>query len=240
MQFYHKHPAIPCPKPLTRATLRCRVSRFSVEVDLDGAPTLAHLPNSGRLTELLVRGAQVWLAPQQPGVRKTAWDVALVEYGGGLVSVDARIPNSIVEQAIVGGLILDLPPGFTVRREVAVGHSRLDFAVDSPIGRWYLEVKSVTLVEAERALFPDAPTVRGARHLDELSRLRLDGFGAMVVFVVQRPDATEFAPNAPADPAFARALSAANRVGVEVRAYRCSVSLDAIALGDRIPVLIDP
>jgi len=207
-----------------------------VLVDLAGTEALAHLPNSGRLGELLVAGAPVWLVPQPSAFRRTAWDLVLVDAAGQLVSVDSRMANLLVAAGLADGAFEELRDYPTWRREVRVGESRLDFLLSGESGACFVEAKNVTLVQNGRALFPDAPTLRGARHLRELTRCVVDGDRAAVLFIVQRADAESFSPNAPADPPFASALEEAARAGVLVQAYRCGVTLQGMTLGRQIPV----
>ncbi len=207
-----------------------RQNRFRVLVEVDGRPVAAHLPNSGRLTELLTPGRPCRLVPQPDPRRRTPFDLLLMEYAGVLVSVDARLPAPLFAEAVQEGRL----PGFSgftaLEQEVRCGESRLDFRLDGPEGPMWVETKSVTLVEEGVARFPDAPTLRGGRHLRELIARVEVGERAAVVFVVQRPDAVAFAPHWEADPAFAARLAEASRAGVNVYAYRCRVGLDEIRI----------
>jgi sugar fermentation stimulation protein A len=234
---------------LVPATFVRRDNRFRVQVQVEGRTEAAHLPNSGRLGELLVAGRKVWLAPadvRRSPKRRTAFDLALVEFGGRLVSVDARLPGQLVDEALRQGQLAvrrgSRQAGFegytTVRREVRLGESRLDFRLEAGPGAapCWVEVKSVTLVVAGAARFPDAPTLRGQRHVRELTRAVKGGARAAVVFVVQRDDAEHFTTHDEADPAFGRALREAVQAGVEVYAWRCRVSREAIQLAGAIPV----
>jgi sugar fermentation stimulation protein A len=220
-----------------------RDNRFRVQVQVGGRTEPAHLPNSGRLGELLVPGRKVWLNPADlvgSPKRRTAYDLALVEYRERLVSVDARLPGHVVADA----LRLRQLPGFegyiTVRREVRLGESRIDFRLDADgeVPACWLEVKSVTLVEDEVARFPDAPTLRGRRHVRELVRAVEQGERAAVVFVIQRDDGQRFTPHDEADPGFGQALREAAQAGVQIFAWRCRVSLKAIQLLDRVQVVL--
>ena len=234
--------------PLVSATFVRRDNRFRVQVQIEGRTEAAHLPNSGRLGELLVAGRKVCLAPadvRRNPKRLTAYDMVLVEFGGRWVSVDARLPGHLVDEALCQGQLVvrqGSQAGFegytTVRREVYLGESRLDFRLEAGPGETpcWIEVKSVTLVVAGVARFPDAPTLRGQRHVRELTRAVGKGERAAVVFVVQRDDAEYFVPHDEADPAFGRALREAAQAGVEVYAWRCRVSREAIQLADAIPV----
>jgi sugar fermentation stimulation protein A len=218
-----------------------RENRFRAVVEMDGRLLPAHVPNSGRLGELFTPGAAVWVAPADADVaRKTACHLALVEYAGALVSVDARLPNRLAAEALTAGRLAPLTGYSHVRPEVRAGASRLDFLLssgpDAAAPRCWLEVKSVTLVEEGCALFPDAPTARGVKHLAELAALRRAGERVAVGFVVQRADAVRFRPHPTADPAFAASLRRVHGEGVEVYAWRCAVSHTAIELTDPLPI----
>lgn len=216
-----------------------RDNRFRATVVVDAHETWAHVPNSGRLGELFTPGRPVWLAPATDPNRKTAYDLKLVEYAGGLVSVDARLPNPLFEEALATGLLPDLAFPI-VEREVTRHDSRLDFRLSGPTGVCWVETKSVTLVEDGVALFPDAPTRRGHKHLLELIDAIDSGDRAAVVFVVQRPDARCFAPHHEADPDLADALHQAAEAGVEVRACTCRVTQEELAIVGELPVARAP
>ncbi len=222
--------------PTVEGRFLARENRFRIRVEVDGRPVAAHLPNSGRLTELLTPGRLCHLVPHPDPRRRTPLDLLLVEYAGVLVSVDARLPGPLFAEAVTEGRLSRFSGFARLEREVRCGESRLDFRLDGPGGPLWVETKSVTLVEDGVALFPDAPTRRGQRHLYQLAAQVKRGERAAVVFVVQRPDAEAFMPHARADPAFAAALAEAARVGVEVHAFRCAVRPDEIRITDSIPV----
>jgi sugar fermentation stimulation protein A len=229
------------PAPLQPARFVRRENRFRAIVERDGQLLAAHVPNSGRLGELFTPGAAVWVAMASAGAaRKTGCHLALVEYAGTLVSVDARLPNRLVAEALAAGRLAPLAGYATVRPEVQTGASRLDFLLsdgpDPDQPRCWLEVKSVTLVEDGCALFPDAPTERGVKHLEELAALRRAGERVAVGFVVQRSDAVRFAPHPTADLAFAATLRQVQGEGVEVYAWRCAVDHNAMELTDQMLV----
>jgi len=218
------------------ATFIRRDNRFRASIRLDGQIVAAHVPNSGRLGELFRPGAAIWVVRRPAPGRKTCCDLTLVEYQGQLVSVDSRLPNKLVAEALSRNILPPFAAYPQHRPEVRTGASRLDFLLSGPAGRCWLETKSVTLVENGIALFPDAPTERGIRHLEELAALRAGGDRAAALFVIQRNDASAFSPHPSAHPAFAEALRRANAQGVEIYAWRCRVSLDAIELAESIPV----
>lgn len=228
---------------LVPGTFIHRDNRFRVQVKVKGQIEPAHLPNSGRLEELLVPGRRVWLAPADLGrnpKRRTAYDLALVEYAGRLVSVDARLPGHLIAEALRQDRLTGFQGYTEMQREVRLGASRLDFRLQAQAEKpaCWIEVKSVTLVEEGTARFPDAPTLRGQRHLNELTHVIDKGERAAVVFVVQRDDAQRFAPHDEADPDFGQLLRQATRTGVEIHAWRCRVTRKSIRLVEPIPVVL--
>lgn len=208
-------------------------------VEVGGREIGAHLPNSGRLGELLLPGRRVLLVERPGSGRKTGYELSLVEVDGQWVSVDARLPNALVRDALRAGRLTPLVGYSTVRREVSFGRSRFDFLLEAP-GRppCLLEVKSVTLLVEGLACFPDAVTARGRRHVEELTGAVAAGYRAAVVFVVQRGDAQGFRPHDESDPAFGRALRAAARQGVELYAYGCHVEPGRIGIEGALPVTL--
>ena len=222
--------------PLGAGRFVRRDNRFRVAVEVAGEVVAAHLPNSGRLTELLTPGRPWWLAAFDNPRRKTRYDLALVAYAGVLVSVDARRPNGLVAEALAAGRLAPFSGYAQVEREMRRGTSRLDFRLSGEAGTCWVEAKSVTLVEDGVARFPDAPTLRGTRHVRELTRIAAGDEQAVVVFIVQRPDAVSFRPHREADPAFATALREAAEAGVGIHAWSCQVSGREIAIGRELPV----
>ena len=206
------------------------------------------MPNSGRLMELLTPGRACWLAQFHNPRRKTRFDLVLVEYAGVLVSVDARLPNALIAEMLAAGRLEPFRRYAHFKCEVQLGESRLDFRLEGPVGVCWVEVKSVTLVEDGVARFPDAPTVRGVRHLSmqreakrhlrELIAAAGRGEQAAVVFVIQRPDARRFVPHDQADAAFGAALREAANSGVGVYAWACEVSRRAIRVDRRVAITL--
>jgi sugar fermentation stimulation protein A len=230
------------PGPLIEARFRDRPNRFLSIVELQGELLEAHLPDPGRLRELLTPGRRVWVRPSPGPKRKTRYTLAVVEAETGeLVSVVTTLPNDLVAEALSIGRITELTGWTLSRREHTWGRSRFDFLLGREDGRRMLvEVKSVTLVEKRRALFPDAVTARGARHVRELAEAcRAHGIDATVIFVVQRRDADELASARSIDPVFADALLDARSAGVRMLAYRCVVTLEEARITTRLPVTIE-
>ena len=225
--------------PLIDGVFVRRVSRFSAQVEVGGCEQLVHVPNSGRLGELLRPGARVMLAARsgrgQRVLRKSCFDLLMAWSGTSLVSIDARLPPRLLEVGLRDGRVPGLEGVSIVRREVRYGDSRLDLLGEGSDGAWLIETKSVTLVSDGVALFPDAPTQRGTRHLLELARAVEAGYRAAVVFVVQREDATSFSPHVEADPVFALTL-AAIAASVRIVACRCSVTTEEASITRAITV----
>jgi sugar fermentation stimulation protein A len=202
-----------------------RPNRFVVEAVLErGRRVRAHLADPGRLRELLIPGAPLRLRPVPPAPgRKTRFTVALVRSPvppRAWVSVDTALANELAAPLLGRGAVRGIGSRWAVRREVRRGASRFDFLLTRADEELLVEVKSVTLVERGIARFPDAPTVRGARHVRELTEVASHGGRAMILFVVQRSDARAVRAHAPTDPLFADALAAARRGGVLLRAAR--------------------
>lgn len=234
--------------PLTPATFLARPNRFVVHCSVEGykRPVVAHLPDPGRLRELLVPGRSIWLrrVPREEiraKKRRTRWTAVLTQTpdGNGLVSLDTMAPNRLIRHALEARAIDELSDWEFDRAEFPLGHSRVDFVLRKAGNRRLaLEVKSVTLVEDGIGLFPDAVTARGTRHLHALMDvIKQPNWRAAVLFLVQRSDVTcvRAAPSIDAD--FAAALAAAKGAGVMVLGRRCSVTLDGITLGDAVAVV---
>ena len=196
------------------------------------------MPNSGRLQELLVPGARIWASAGLGPKRRTQWNLALVEIGSTLVSVDSRHANQLAGALLSSGSTRFAVPHGGWRAEIPWGASRFDFGRDAADGRWLLEIKCVTLVQDSVARFPDAPTVRVTRHVRELTALALDGARTGVFFLIQRGDAQWLEPNDRGDPVFGAALRSAAAAGVMVRAYTCEVRVEGLKLDREVPVIL--
>lgn len=229
------------PGPPVEARLVVRENRFLARCTLaDGTEVEAHVPDRGRLATLLVPGARVWLyAAPASATRRTPWSLLVAEEPGSgvLVAIDPAGANARVRRLIDAGLLPDLDEGWTVRAEAPLGRSRVDFLLTRGPVRLVIEVKSVGVVRGGVALFPDAPTERGVRHLEELARFARSGEGrARVLFVAQRGDAQSVAADRQIDPAFASVLDAV-AASVELRAVRLDVRPEGCVFTGAIPVV---
>ena len=204
------------------ARFLARPNRFVARVEADGQELICHVKNTGRCRELLVPGATVWLEESRNPNRKTKFDLIAVEKGTRLINMDAQAPNQVFrEWAQAGGFRKDLT---LLRPETTYGSSRFDFYWESSEKRGFVEVKGVTLEEDGVVRFPDAPTLRGVKHLDELIKAHEAGYQAAVCFVIQMEEVRYFAPNDVTHPEFGQALRRAAAAGVEVLAMDCAVT----------------
>ncbi|WP_297289531.1 DNA/RNA nuclease SfsA [uncultured Flavonifractor sp.] len=217
-----------------KGIFRARPNRFIAHVEVDGAVEVVHVKNTGRCRELLVPGATVYLEESDNPARKTRYDLIAVEKGQLLVNMDAQAPNKVFQEWAEGGGFL---PGLTLLRpETTWGSSRFDFYWEAGERRGFVEVKGVTLEEDGHARFPDAPTERGVKHLEELIRCQDEGYEAAVCFVIQMAGMQDFAPNDKTHPAFGAALRRAAASGVTVLAQECEVAPDRLRLAGPVSV----
>jgi len=211
-----------------------RPNRFIAHVELDGRNEICHVKNTGRLKELLVPGAVVYLEESAGSGRKTKYDLIAVEKGNILVNMDSQAPNiAVKEWLLAGGLY---PNPLRVSPEYKYADSKIDFYIEDDNRRALIEVKGVTLEREGVAAFPDAPTQRGVRHIHDLIRAAKDGYEAYVIFVVQFRPVKLFVPNDETHPEFGQALREAERAGVRILAYDCVVAPDGMKLDRRVDV----
>ena len=226
------------PEGLARASFLSRPNRFATWVDLAGQPAYCHMPNPGRMFELLYEGVELWVAPRDAPGRRTSHDVVLVRApdSDSLICLDSRLPPALFLEACDAGLIPELGICLDVQREVQYRDSRLDLLLSCDTGLWLIEAKSCTLVIDDVDRFPDAPTLRGARHMTELAGATEDGFIPAAAVIIQRNDAHSFAPNDATDPAFGEAMRAAAARGVRLFAIRCEVTTESVTPEERVDV----
>lgn len=211
-----------------------RPNRFIAIAELDGKEEVCHVMNTGRMRELLVPGAEIFLRPAENPDRKTKYDLVAVRRGDETVNIDSLAPNKVAAEYIP----TLFPDCKLIKPETKFGSSRFDFYIEDNFDKIFLEVKGVTLNREGIAVFPDAPTARGAKHLRELAAAKAAGFRAAVLFVIAMKGIFSFAPNRETDPEFAAALSAAAAAGVEIYAVDCRVTPDSIAADSPVPVAL--
>jgi sugar fermentation stimulation protein A len=203
---------------IRKAVLIDRPNRFLGRVHLDSKVTEVFIPNPGRMLELMLPGNEVFLRENIAPHRKTDYDMIGLEYNGVLVSIDSNLPNRFIKRLLLSHELPFFNEYEVVIPEPRAFKGRFDFKLTGVSGSTFIEVKSCTLVEDGRAIFPDAPTIRGARHLRHLAAALKSNqvVRAVIIFVVQRPDATIFSPNDETDPKFGDALRFAHASGVEI------------------------
>ena len=221
---------------IVKGTFLSRPNRFIAYVEIDGNIEIAHVKNTGRCRELFVPGAVLYLQKNDNPSRKTKYDVIAVKKGDRTINIDSQIPNKAFEEFVfktdIWGNIDYIKPECTYKK------SRFDFYIESGERKMFVEIKGVTLEESNIVRFPDAPTERGVKHLNELSNAVNDGYEAYVVFVVQMNDVDHFEPNRATHPEFAIALENAVKNGVRVYAFECDVSFEHITINKEIKICI--
>ena len=221
---------------LLKAEFVVRENRFRAEVLLDGEPVKVHVPNSGRMRELLYPGAEVWIKAADNPARKTAYTLFLVKKEDTFICLYASLANNLIEFWMREGLLAGFRQAKDIQREKTYGKSRFDFKLKREDRICFAEVKSVNLVENNTARFPDAPTERGSKHLKELICVRENGMDAAVLFLVMGNKATDFEANTDTDPAFAKNLKKAEENGVELYIHTCEVRLEGVYYRGMIPM----
>ena len=226
--------------PLIAGTLIKRYKRFLADVELeDGDIVTVHCPNSGSMKGCATPGSRVFLSSSPNPKRKYPFGWELVQTDGFWAGINTGLPNNLTREAIENGTVAELQEYATIRAEVPYGeHSRIDLLLEGPAGRCFVEVKNVTLVENGLALFPDAVTTRGQKHLRELMRVVREGDRGVIFFTVQRGDGNSVSPADLIDPEYGRLLRLALENGVEALAYRALVTPEEIRLTERLPVIV--
>lgn len=217
-----------------------RPNRFIAYAELNGKKETIHVKNTGRCAELLRPGAVIYVQESDNPERKTKWDLIAVEKETGrgkrLINMDSQIPNRVVQEWIEAGNLF--PDVSLVRPETTYGNSRFDLYVEAGDRKIFIEVKGVTLEEDGVCRFPDAPSDRAVKHLEELIRAKKEGYETYVFFVIQMKGVSYFTPNTDTHPAFAEALRRAKEAGVEILAYDCNVTPDSIVVSEPVDAVL--
>jgi sugar fermentation stimulation protein A len=227
------------PEPLFPGVLVRRYQRFLAEVRLDnGTLVTAHTPNTGSMKECAVPGNRVLVSRSANPTRKIPYTLELIRVNGHWVDTHTHRTNRVVEEGLMNGTIAELS-GYTIFPEFRYSESRIDFLLTKGNEKGLLEVKNVTLTAGPGiACFPDAQTERGRRHLQELMKARLEGYRAVIFFLVQRGEAHSFRPADEIDAEYGRLLREVTRSGVEALAYRSIINTEENRIVERIPVLL--
>ncbi len=219
---------------IEEAVFLSRPNRFLAQVRTAGGEEVCHVKNTGRCRELLIPGTRIWVQRNDNPSRKTALDLIAAEKAGKVVNMDSQIPNKVAEEWIRSGHLFEEPR--LIRPETRYGDSRFDLYLENAESRMFLEVKGVTLEEDGVARFPDAPTLRGVKHIQELIRCREEGYRAGILFVIQMKGVRYLEPNDRTHPEFGEALRRADRAGVEILAVDCRVTPESILADARVDV----
>ena len=212
-----------------------RPNRFIAHVNIEGKVQVCHVKNTGRCRELLIEGATVYLQKSSNPNRKTQYDLIAVQKGDLLINMDSAAPNKAAAEYLRKQFGNDA----MIKPEKTYGDSRIDFYVETAAEKWLIEVKGVTLEEQGRALFPDAPTERGVKHINELIKATKEGFKTCILFIIQMKGITSFSPNDATHPEFGAALRRAAKHGVLIKAIDCTVTPDTMIPDKEIPVKLN-
>lgn len=216
------------------AVFKARPNRFVAEVVTRRGNEICHVKNTGRCRELLVPDARIWVQRNERPERKTALDLIAVEKDGQVINMDSQVPNKVAEEWIRKGHLFS--QAVKIRPETRYGSSRFDLYLEEGERRMFLEVKGVTLKEGRTARFPDAPTERGVRHVEELISCRKSGYEAGILFIIQMKGVCCLEPNDRTHPEFGAALRRAKKEGVQVLAADCLVTPDSITADQEVEV----
>ena len=210
-----------------------RPNRFIAHVQIHGREEICHVKNTGRCRELLQDRAEVWCQYWDSPKRKTKFDLITVRKGHRLINMDSQAPNLAAKEWLIAGGLGEISD---LKAEYTWGDSRFDFSFIKDGVRCFLEVKGVTLEQEGICAFPDAPTLRGVKHLKELTAATQAGYGAYVLFVIQMADVLYLHPNDGTDPAFGTALRQAADAGVQILAMDCAVTENSMTIRQPVPV----
>ncbi len=223
-------------KDIKKAKFLSRPNRFIAHIEIDGKEEICHVKNTGRCRELLIPDADIFVQQVDSANRKTNYDLIGVYKGERLINIDSQVPNKIFHEWVMGN---DFFKNINlIRPECQYQSSRLDFYIETDERKIFVEVKGVTLENNGVALFPDAPTERGIKHINHLIHAVNEGFEAYLVFIIQMKDVLYFTPNNDTHPAFGAALINAEKHGVKMIALDCEVAADFIAARDFVEVRI--
>lgn len=221
-------------RAIVKAVFQERPNRFIAHVDVDGRTEIVHVKNTGRCRELLQKGATVYLETGDNPLRKTLYDLVAVMKGDTLINMDSQAPNKAVGEWLLNKQLF--PDLVKVKPETKYGNSRFDFYVECENRKAFIEVKGVTLENDGVAAFPDAPSERAVKHVEELIEAKQDGYDVYVLFVVQMKGVKYLVPNENTHPEFADALRKAASAGVNVIAYDCIVTEDEMVIDKPVEV----
>ena len=226
-------------KKIVKGIFKERPNRFIAHVEIDGKLEIVHVKNTGRCKEILKPGVTVYLEESDNPKRKTKYDlVAAVKEelpcDNKIINIDSQVPNQVADEWLKKGNVFS--ENAVIKREVTYGDSRFDFYIEDGERKAFLEVKGVTLEHDGRASFPDAPTLRGVKHINELIKCMEEGYEAYILFVIQMKGIKSFSPNDETHSEFGGALRSAVKAGVKVVAMDCEVRENGLEIRDEVEV----
>ncbi len=215
-----------------------RINRFIANVLIDGQEELVHVKNTGRCKELFIEGRKIYLQKSDNPNRKTKYSLISIYKEEELINIDSQVPNKVVFDAIESGKVEGFENLKVLKREKTYGNSRFDIYYETEKDKGFIEIKGVTLEVDNIAKFPDAPTTRGCKHVNELIEGQNEGYKNYIILLIQMKNVNHFVPNSETDPDFSNALKNALLKGVEIRCYDCIVTKDTITLDKEIEYTI--
>lgn len=224
-------------KNIIEGTFIDRPNRFIANIEIDGKAEVCHVKNTGRCREILKPGARVFLSESDNPERKTKFDLIAAYKDGILFNIDSQAPNKVFGEWLeTSGYFKNITK---IKPECFYKKSRFDFYFEYDGKKAYAEVKGVTLEREGIYLFPDAPTERGVRHLEELCEAHEEGFEAYAVFILQAQNAKMFTPNTETHKEFAEALKKAEKLGVKIFCLDCNVTPDSLEIREFVPYSLE-
>ncbi len=211
-----------------------RPNRFIAEIAIDGQIEICHVKNTGRCKELLIPSARVFLNQSSNPRRSTKYDLISVQKGNRLINIDSQAPNRVFQEYLQQGSFIERIT--LIKPEAKFGDSRFDFYIEAGKRRVFIEVKGVTLEENNVVMFPDAPTQRGVKHLNELANCINHGYEAFVIFIIQMQNVSHFTPNYQTHPEFGNTLATAINIGVKAAAFDCVITENSMIINSNVDI----
>lgn len=213
-----------------------RPNRFIARVLIDGKEEMVHVKNTGRCREILKKGTKIYLEKSKNPSRKTKYSLISAYKDNMLINIDSQVPNNVVYEAIKMNKVAELLNIDYLKKEVQYNNSRFDLYYEKGPIKGYIEVKGVTLEDNGTTMFPDAPTTRGTKHINELIETVKEGYKSYIFFLIQINNVKSFKPNQQTDPNFAEALQSAHKLGVNILCYDSQLTKNEIVIGNKVPI----
>ena len=215
-----------------------RENRFIAQVEVGGKTERVHVPNTGRLPQILLKGVKVQLRKSNNPNRKTKYSLIAAMKGSQWINIDSQLPNKLAFDSIEQGFVKEFAGLDLLKREVSYGNSRFDLYYEKEDRKGFIEVKGETYAENQVGMFPDAPTTRGTKHIYELIKAVEAGYEGAILFLIMREDCTSFSPYRDMDADFSDALKTAADQGVEVLAYKTTYDGTRPIVQEKVPIVL--